>query len=162
MRTHHPNTALTVVPMQGWQRTMWFDETALPWIPLSPGMPHFSTALVYPGTCLIEGTNLSEGRGTALPFEIIGAPWLDGYTLAQSLNRARAPGVRFRPHAFVPTDSKHRGVKCGGVQLHVTDRRDLSTRLYGHRVLAVCRAQDPDRFEFLTTSWEGTPRTSIC
>jgi uncharacterized protein YbbC (DUF1343 family) len=143
--------------MRGWQRRMWFDETGLSWIPLSPGMPRFETTIIYPGTCLIEGTNLSEGRGTALPFEIVGAPWLDGYALAQQLNRLELPGVRFRPHVFTPTDSKHRGIKCGGVQIHVTDRAALRPVYVGLRVLAACRAQNRERFEFLATSWEGAP-----
>src|SRR5690606_12503769 len=124
----HFNTAygihadLTVVPMQGWMRWMWFDQTGLPWVPLSPAMPHLSTAVVYPGMCFLEGTNLSEGRGTALPFECAGAPWLDGYRLAQDLNALELPGVRFRPLNFVPSSSKHAGVTCQGVQVHVTRR----------------------------------------
>lgn len=156
-RTKKMDVALQVVPMRGWTREMYFDETGLPWIPLSPGMPRTATTLVYPGTCLVEGTNLSEGRGTALPFEIVGAPWLDGYALAQDLNRLELPGVRFRPHAFTPTDSKHRGVKCGGVQVHVTDRRVFRSFNAGVYLLARCRAQNPERFAFLESSWEGTP-----
>jgi uncharacterized protein YbbC (DUF1343 family) len=155
--TFQRRVALQVIPMRGWQRRMWFDETGLSWIPLSPGMPRFETTIIYPGTCLIEGTNLSEGRGTALPFEIVGAPWLDGYALAQQLNRLELPGVRFRPHVFTPTDSKHRGIKCGGVQIHVTDRAALRPVYVGLRVLAACRAQNRERFEFLATSWEGAP-----
>ncbi len=156
-RTKKMNVALTVIPMQGWRRALYFDETGLPWIPLSPGMPRFETTLVYPGTCLVEGTNLSEGRGTALPFEIVGAPWLDGYALAQTLNRLALRGVRFRPHTFIPTDSKHRGVKCGGVQVHVTARELFAPVETGMHLLAACRAQNPERFQFLETSWEGTP-----
>lgn len=83
---HRLSADLTVIPMDGWRRTMWFDETGLPWVTTSPAMPHLSTATVYPGTCLIEGTNLSEGRGTALPFEQIGAPWMDAYAAAEALN----------------------------------------------------------------------------
>lgn len=156
-RTKKMDVALRVVPMRGWNREMYFDETGLPWVPLSPGMPQLATTLVYPGTCLIEGTNLSEGRGTALPFEIIGAPWLDGYALARELNRLELPGVRFRPHAFIPADSKHCGVKCGGVQVHVTDRRTFHPVTAGVHLLAQCRAQNSERFAFLETSWEGTP-----
>ncbi len=153
----HLPVDLTVVPMQGWKREMWFDETGLPWVPLSPGMPHLATATVYPGMCLIEGTNLSEGRGTALPFEIVGAPWLDGDRLARSLNDIALPGVRFRPLHFVPSASKHAGQACRGVQVHVVDRqafRPVETGLY---VVAGCRAQSPDQFEFLSSSWEGRP-----
>ncbi|MDX1943028.1 MAG: DUF1343 domain-containing protein [Saprospiraceae bacterium] len=148
---------LTVIPMHGWSRAMWWDETGLPWIPLSPGMAHFSTAIVYPGACLIEGTNLSEGRGTALPFEILGAPWLDGYALAKSLNELELQGVCFRPHAFIPTFGKYQDVKCGGVQVHITDRNALQPVEMGLHLLAACRSQNPGKFEFLTTSWEGEP-----
>lgn len=156
-RTQKMDLALTVVPMQGWTRAMYFDKTGLPWIPLSPGMPRFSTTIPYPGTCLLEGTNISEGRGTTMPFEILGAPWLDGNALAQALNRLDLAGVRFRPHAFTPFDAKHRGIKCGGVQVHITDRHAFQPVATGIHILAACLAQNPDRFQFLETSWEGTP-----
>lgn len=148
---------LTVVPVQGWRRAQWFDETGLPWVPPSPAMPHLSTATLYPGLCLVEGTNLSAGRGTALPFELCGAPWLDGYELAAALNRLDLPGVRFRPLTFEPSASKHAGQFCQGVQVHVTDRRRLRAVELGLHVIAACRAQAPDRFQFLPTSWEGQP-----
>ena len=148
---------LTVVEMRGWKRENWFDRTGLPWVAPSPGMPHLMTATVYTGMCFVEGTNLSEGRGTALPFEIVGAPWLDGYELAQSLNRLGLPGVRFRPLYFVPSASKHTGQKCSGVQLHVTDRDAFRPVITGLHVVAACRAQAPERFEFLGSSWEGRP-----
>ncbi len=148
---------LTVVAMRGWRRALWYDETGLPWLPLSPGMPKLDTAIVYPGMCFIEGTNLSEGRGTALPFEIVGAPWLDGHALAQSLNALQLPGARFRPIHFTPTASKHAGQVCRGVQIHVTDRHALRPVETGLHVIAACRAQAPERFEFLPSSWEGAP-----
>jgi len=148
---------LTVLPMQGWQRSLWFDQTGLPWVPTSPGMPHLSTAMVYPGTCLVEGVNLSEGRGTALPFEIVGAPWLDGYRLAVTLNHLDLPGVRFRPVHFEPAASKHAGKRCQGVQVHVLDRNALHPIAVGLHVIAACRAQDPEQFAFLPSSWEGRP-----
>jgi uncharacterized protein YbbC (DUF1343 family) len=151
------DAALTVVPMTGWRRDMWFDQTGLPWAPLSPGMPHLSTATVYPGACFVEGTNLSEGRGTALPFEVAGAPWLDGHRLAQALNRLALPGVRFRPTYFQPSASKHAGSMCGGVQIHVTDRDALSPVAMGLHLLATCRAQAPTWLEILGSSWEGRP-----
>ncbi|MDL1898836.1 DUF1343 domain-containing protein [Anaerolineae bacterium CFX7] len=153
--TLYRNVELQIISLRGWERRMWFDETGLPWIPLSPGMPRFETTLAYPGTCLLEGTNISEGRGTALPFEICGAPWLDGYALAQTLNQLNLPGARFRAHAFTPTDSKHRGVKCDGVQIHIANRNALRPVYVGLHILAACRAQNPERFEFLATSWEG-------
>jgi uncharacterized protein YbbC (DUF1343 family) len=116
---------LHVIEMQGWRREMWFDETGLPWVPASPAMPHLSTATLYPGMCLLEGTNLSLGRGTALPFEVCGAPWLDGYALAEELNILKLPGVRFRATIFTPSASNHAGSECCGVQVHVTDRGTL-------------------------------------
>ncbi len=146
---------LKVIAMRGWRREMWFDDTGLPWVPLSPGMPHLTTATVYPGMCLIEGTNLSEGRGTALPFEVVGAPWLDGDRLAQTLNRIALPGVRFRPLHFVPAASKHANQTCRGVQVHVTDRQAFRPVETGLHVVAACRAQAPEPFEFLSSSWEG-------
>lgn len=148
---------LTVVPMQGWRREQWFDETGLPWVPTSPAMPHLSTATVYPGLCFVEGTNLSEGRGTALPFELCGAPWLDGYELAAALNRLDLPGVRFRPVCFEPSASKHAGLLCQGVQVHVGDRRRLRAVEVGLHVISACRQQAPEQFQFLPTSWEGQP-----
>lgn len=148
---------LTVVQMQGWRRSQWFDETGLPWVATSPAMPHLSTATVYPGMCFVEGTNLSEGRGTALPFELCGAPWLDGYELAAALNRLDLPGVRFRPVYFEPSDSKHAGLLCQGVQVHVGDRRRLRAVELGLHVVAACCQQAPQEFQFLPTSWEGRP-----
>lgn len=148
---------LTVLPMQGWQRSLWFDQTGLPWVPTSPGMPHLSTAMIYPGTCLVEGVNLSEGRGTALPFEIVGAPWLDGYRLAVTLNHLDLPGVRFRPVYFEPAAGKHAGRRCQGVQVHVLNRDAFHPIAVGLYVIAACRAQDPEQFAFLASSWEGRP-----
>lgn len=113
---------LTVVPMRGWRRRDFFDATALPWVMPSPNMPTVDTAFVYPGLCLIEGTNVSEGRGTTRPFEIIGAPFVDGPRLAERLASHRLSGVVFRPLWFRPTFHKFAGRVCGGIQVHVTDR----------------------------------------
>jgi uncharacterized protein YbbC (DUF1343 family) len=113
---------LDVVAMSGWRRGLRFDETGLPWVMPSPNMPSLDTALVYPGLCLIEGTDASEGRGTTRPFEIIGAPWVDGEALAASLGQEALPGCAFRPLRFKPMFHKHAGRVCGGVQVHVTDR----------------------------------------
>jgi uncharacterized protein YbbC (DUF1343 family) len=118
----HAGVHYRVVPMRGWKRTQWFDETALPWVLPSPNMPTLDTAIVYPGMCLLEGTNLSEGRGTTRPFEIFGAPFVRPETLVGRLREFRLPGVRFRPVHFQPTFQKHAGVLCGGAQIHVTDR----------------------------------------
>ncbi len=114
---------LEVVPMEGWRRAMYQDETGLPWVIPSPNMPTLDTALVYPGAVLFEGTQLSEGRGTTRPFEIMGAPWVQAERLAASLNAYALPGAWFRPVTFEPTFHKHAGRACGGCQLHVTDRR---------------------------------------
>ena len=125
-------TSLTVVPMTGWRRADWFDATRLPWVLPSPNMPTPDTATVYPGQVLLEGTNLSEARGTTRPFEQFGAPWIDGYVLARELNALALPGVRFREAWFTPTFSKFAGQRCGGCQLHVTDReifRSVATTL---------------------------------
>jgi uncharacterized protein YbbC (DUF1343 family) len=148
---------LEVIEVEGWERKTWFDETGLEWVPPSPGIPHFSTTITYPGLCLIEGTNLSEGRGTALPFEIVGAPWLDGHNLADKLNGVNLDGVRFRPIAFTPSDSKYAHQQCFGVQLHVTDRDEFRPVKTGLDVIYACREQDQKKFEFLSTSWEGKP-----
>lgn len=154
---HDLGAALTVVPMQGWRREMWFDQTGLPWVPPSPAMPHLSTAAVYPGMCLVEGTNLSEGRGTALPFEAAGAPWLDGYALAEALNGLGLPGVRFRPHQFRPAAGKHAGQVCEGVQVHITDRAAFRPVAAGVQFLAAARAQAPESFAFLPAVRAGQP-----
>ena len=146
---------LTVVPMAGWRRELWFDQTGLPWVPPSPAMPHLSTATLYPGLCLLEGTNLSEGRGTALPFEICGAPWLDGHELAGALNALGLGGVRFRSIRFTPTAGKHAGEACGGVQAHVTGRQALRPVEAGLHLIAAARAQAPERFAFLAPPGEG-------
>ena len=130
---------LRVVKMQGWRRGMWFDDTGLPWVPTSPAMPHLSTAILYPGMCLLEGTNLSLGRGTSLPFEICGAPWLNGYQLADAMNALDLAGVRFRPTLFTPLASNHAGAECAGVQVHVTDRESLRPVELALHLLSVTR-----------------------
>ncbi len=149
-------TDLTVVGMRGWERRMWFNQTGLPWVPPSPAMPRLSTATVYPGMCFIEGTNVSTGRGTALPFESVGAPWLDANALARVLNGLERPGVRFRPTHFLPGADKFAGEVCHGVQVHVTDRAAFRPVETGLDVVAACRAQAPEHFCFLPVSTEGT------
>jgi uncharacterized protein YbbC (DUF1343 family) len=114
--------SLTVVPMEHWQRDEWFDETSLPWVTPSPNLPTLGAVMVYPGQVLLEGTSLSEGRGTTKPFEFFGAPWIDGHVLERRLNALRLPGVKFREVWFTPMFSKFSGQLCGGCQLHVTDR----------------------------------------
>jgi uncharacterized protein YbbC (DUF1343 family) len=116
------NAAVDVVPMDGWSRSMYYDQTGLPWVLPSPNIPTLDTAIVYPGGVLFEGTVLSEGRGTTRPFELIGAPWIDGERFADAMNARRLPGVHFRPVFFEPTFHKHARQPCGGCQVHVTDR----------------------------------------
>jgi len=130
---------LHIVAMQNWRRGMWFDETELPWVPTSPAMPHLSTATLYPGMCLLEGTNLSLGRGTSLPFEICGAPWLNSYSLAEEINSLNLPGVRFRPIMFTPSASSHAGTECQGVQIHIIDRDALRPVSMALNLIAVVR-----------------------
>ena len=127
---------LTVVPMRGWRRSMLWEATGLPWVPPSPNMPTPDTARVYPGGCLIEGTNLSEGRGTTRPFEWVGAPYLDAHAYAEALEALRLPGVRFRPARFRPTFQKWARQTCGGVQLHVTDAARFKPFLTGLGLIA--------------------------
>jgi uncharacterized protein YbbC (DUF1343 family) len=139
---------LTVIPMEGWRREAWLDETGLPWVIPSPNMPTLDTATVYPGQVLIEGTNVSEGRGTTRPFELFGAPWIDGYALAGRLNALGSQGVRFREAWFTPYFSKFAGEMCGGAQVHVTDRnlyRPFETALH---IIKVIREMYPEKFEF--------------
>ena len=143
---------LTVVRMRGWRRSAHFEQTGLPWVLPSPNMPTPDTAFVYPGGCLVEGTNLSEGRGTTRPFELIGAPWLDAAALAAALERERLPGVRFRAAGFRPTFQKHAGRLCSGVQVHVTDRRRFPACLAYLLLIHHARRQDPARF-----AWRDPP-----
>jgi uncharacterized protein YbbC (DUF1343 family) len=139
---------LTVVPMAGWRRGDWFEATGLPWVLPSPNLPSVDAAVVYPGQVMLEGTNLSEGRGTTRPFELCGAPWLDGYVLARDLNALDLPGVRFREAWFTPTFSKFAGQRCGGVQLHVRDREAFRPVLTTIALLAEVRRLGGDRLEF--------------
>ena len=145
---------LEIIPCEGWRRGMYFADTGLPWVLPSPNMPTVDTALVYPGQCLLEGTNLSEGRGTTRPFELCGAPWLDSATLAKRLNAEDLPGVVFRPAGFQPTFQKHAGRPCGGVQLHVTDREVFQPVRTGLMLLAVMRELSGDHFRWRTETYE--------
>jgi uncharacterized protein YbbC (DUF1343 family) len=139
---------LTVVPMEGWTREMWFDQTGLPWVIPSPNMPTVDTAIVYPGQVLIEGTTVSEGRGTTRPFEFFGAPWIDAFELARKLNGLGLPGVSFREQWFTPTFSKFTGENCGGCQLCVTDRNTYRSVETALAVIKTIRDMYPDRLKF--------------
>ena len=146
---------LTVVKMEGWKRDMWYDQTGLPWVPPSPNIPTIESAVVYPGMCLVEGTNLSEGRGTAKPFEYISAPYVDGNKLAAELNGERLPGVRFEPIMVTPvsipgasTNPKYKGERCGGVFVHVTDRNVYEPVRTGVCLIAAARKLYPQEFRW--------------
>ncbi len=130
---------LEVIPCEGLHRDRDFDQTGLPWVLPSPNMPTVETAFVYPGQCLIEGTNLSEGRGTTRPFELCGAPGIDPYRLCRELTDEGLPGVFFRPAWFRPTFQKHAGRECGGLQVHVLDRESFQPVRTGLAVLAALR-----------------------
>jgi uncharacterized protein YbbC (DUF1343 family) len=145
-------TELDVVPMEGWRREMYFDQTGLPWVMPSPNMPTLDSAIVFPGAVLFEGTNISEGRGTTRTFELIGAPWIDGERLAEAMNRRNLPGVRFRPVFFEPTFQKHAQKTCGGCQIHVLDRAAFEPVASGVALLEEFRRQNPGRF-----GWKPPP-----
>lgn len=145
---------LDVVWMQGWRRDLDFDATGLPWVLPSPNMPTVDTAFVYPGGCLLEGTNLSEGRGTTRPFEIFGAPWIDADRLVERLRGWNLPGVRWRPLEFEPTFHKFAGELCGGVQVHVTDRRAFESVTTYTAAIAAVRELWPDRFAWREPPYE--------
>jgi len=145
---------LLVVPCRGWRRPWRARDTGLPWIFPSPNMPTPEAALVYPGMCLLEGTNLSEARGTTRPFELFGAPWLDGAALAEALGAERLPGVGFRPVSFAPAWDKHAGERCQGVELHVSDPEVFRPFRTALACVALSRAQDPDKFRWRTEPYE--------
>jgi uncharacterized protein YbbC (DUF1343 family) len=143
---------LEVVPMEGWTRVMYWDETRLPWIIPSPNMPTLDTAIVYPGQVLVEGTQLSEGRGTTRPFELVGMPGIDAERFADRMNAYGFPGVFFRPVYFEPTFHKFAQDTCGGCQLHVTDRASFRPVLATAAMFHEFRARAPDRF-----AWRNPP-----
>jgi uncharacterized protein YbbC (DUF1343 family) len=145
---------LEVIAMEGWRREMYFDATGVPWVLPSPNMPTLDSAIVYPGTVLFEGTNVSEGRGTTRPFELVGAPWVAGEHFADALNRLDLPGVRFRPVVFEPTFHKHAKTQCGGCQIHVLDRATFRPVETGVALLEAFRAAGRDRFAWREPPYE--------
>jgi len=162
---------LTVVKMENYSRKMWFDQTGLPWVKPSPNMMTLKTAIVYTATCFIEGTNVSEGRGTQHPFEWIGAPWIDGEKLAKELNYYKLPGVKFEPISFTPTDiekvtldPKYEGEKCGGVYLNVYDREKFEPVKVGVYILYALKKLYPDKFKWRTAGQDrlwGTDKVRL-
>jgi uncharacterized protein YbbC (DUF1343 family) len=143
---------LEVMPMDGWRRDMYFDATGLTWIISSPNIPTFDTTTVYPGGVLFEGTNVSEGRGTTRPFELLGAPWVVAERFAEAMNRRGLPGVSFRPALFEPTFHKHARQACAGCQVHMTDRWTFRPVETGVALIDAFRAAAPDQF-----AWKSPP-----
>ena len=159
------NCKLEVVEMEGWTRDMYYDETGLnTWVMPSPNMPTLTTSIVYTGTCVFEGTNVSEGRGTTRPFELIGAPWIEPMELSNKLNSLGLPGVKFRPASFTPSFSKYsasdtvnyptgKNQVCGGVQVYVTNRDEFNAVKTGYAMLYTIRDMYPDKFQYLSTNF---------
>jgi uncharacterized protein YbbC (DUF1343 family) len=141
-----------IISMDRWKRNMWFDVTGLPWVMPSPNMPTLDTAIVYPGMCLLEGTNISEGRGTTRPFEIFGAPFIDPDLLVKQLKGFNLTGVIFRPTYFQPTFQKHAGKVCGGAQLHVSQREQFKPFNTGVAIIKAVHDLYPEHF-----SWRQPP-----
>ena len=145
---------LTVVPMDNWRRGMYYEDTGLPWVMPSPNIPTVESTVVYPGTVLFEGTNVSEGRGTTRPFELIGAPWVDAEALADRLAAYNLPGVHIRPVVFEPTFQKHAKHACGGCQIHVLNRDAFPTVKTAVAVLVEIRAQNPEKYQWRQPPYE--------
>jgi len=148
------NCELEVIACEGWQRNQYYDQTDLPWVMPSPNMPTLDTAIVYPGTCLLEGTKLSEARGTTRPFELLGAPYIDGYALRDELVQLDLPGVGFRPVHFQPTFHKYAEENCGGIQLHVQDRKTFQSYRTGLAVIWAIKQLYPNDFQWRNDTYE--------
>jgi uncharacterized protein YbbC (DUF1343 family) len=149
-----PKCGLRILPMKEWQREMWFDQTGLPWVMPSPNMPTLDTAAVYPGMCLLEATNISEGRGTTRPFEIFGAPFIDAAKLCGHLNASKLPAVFFREAYFQPTFHKFAGELCGGAQIHVTERDDFRPFQTGVEIIKCIRKIYREEFQWKQPPYE--------
>ena len=147
-----PKCQLTVLPMNNWDRAMWFDQTGLSWVMPSPNMPTLQTATVYPGMCLLEGTNISEGRGTTRPFETFGASFINAESLCRDLNGLKLPGVFFRENYFEPTFHKFAGELCSGAQIHVTNRNVYRSFQTGVEIIRSIRRLYPEEF-----AWKQPP-----
>jgi uncharacterized protein YbbC (DUF1343 family) len=157
-------THLEIVPVDGWKRSMWFDETGLPWVAPSPNMPTLSTATIYPGLCFVEGTSVSEGRGTSSPFELIGAPWVEPEQVLTHLNNFETDGIRFSPEEFTPREipgtasqPKYENVQCRGIRLTIENRNRIKPVRLGVAILAAFKRAHPRemvlryrRFDILT------------
>jgi len=151
---------LVVIPMKGWRRRMWYDQTGLTFIKTSPNMPDLKTAAIYPGLCLLEGTNVSEGRGTKRPFRQFGAPWIDSKLLADRLNKLNLPGMHFEPVRFTPTSSKYQGQECNGVRIIITERNQLEPYYSGIRIVNEIYRIYPSSFEWKARHFDRLCGTS--
>jgi uncharacterized protein YbbC (DUF1343 family) len=156
----HVKTELVVVPMESWRRRLWYDQTGLRFIKTSPNMPDLQTAAVYPGLCLLEGTNVSEGRGTDKPFIQFGAPWIDAKRLVGRLNVLNLSGMRFEPTRFTPTSSKHQGQMCNGVRIIISDRDALEPYYAGIRIVDELFRLYPDGFQWRAAHFDRLCGTS--
>jgi uncharacterized protein YbbC (DUF1343 family) len=145
---------LEVVALEGWSRELWFDETDAPWVLPSPNMPTLDSATVFPGTVHLEGTQMSEGRGTTRPFELVGAPYINPWEFARKLMSESLPAVTFRPTSFLPTFQKHMGATCHGVQVHVLDRLEFKPVLAGVAIVKTCFDLYPEDFRWKEPPYE--------
>jgi uncharacterized protein YbbC (DUF1343 family) len=145
---------IKVVKMTGWTRDLYFNDTGLFWTMPTPNMPSFSTALVYPGMCLLEGTNISEGRGTIKPFELFGAPWIDPFTFIKAINKKKIPGVQFRPTFFIPTFNKYKNRLCGGAQIYVLNERRFDPFSAGLEIIQTIKRLYPEKFKWRRPPYE--------
>lgn len=158
--TGQVKTELVVIPMEGWRRQQWYDKTGLRFIKTSPNMPDLETAAIYPGLCLLEGTNISEGRGTDKPFRQFGAPWIDSKNLVQRLTALNLSGMRFKPARFTPVSSKHKGKMCNGVRIIVTDRDALESYYAGIRIIDTIFRMYPNDFQWRASHFDRLCGTS--
>jgi len=148
------NANLEIIEINGWKREYYFPECGLYWTVPSPNMPSFETACVYPGMCLLEGTNISEGRGTTRPFEIFGAPWIDEGELVKELNSRKIPGANFRPLKFIPTFHKYQGRVCGGAQIYVSDLKKFDPVYAGLEIISTIKEIYPKKFAWRKPPYE--------
>ena len=151
---------LVIIPMKGWRRRMWYDQTGLTFIKTSPNMPNLQTASIYPGLCLLEGTNISEGRGTNMPFRQFGAPWIDSKQLSERLNKLSLPGMRFEPASFKPASSKYKGQTCNGVRIIILERDRLDPYYSGIRIVNEIYRMYPQDFQWKVKHFDRLCGTS--
>jgi uncharacterized protein YbbC (DUF1343 family) len=152
---------LVVIPMSGWHRRMWYDQTGLRFIKPSPNISNLETAIIYPGLCLLEGTNVSEARGTELPFRQFGAPWIDAKSLAARLNELKLPGLEFTPTSFTPESSKYAGQECHGARISIAGRDAVQAYYSGMHIVNIIHQMYPDKFEWRAEHFDRLCGTSM-